>query len=650
MTSSTISFQSVFRNQTIRQSIFDHVSLISQQQTSIGNPIDKIKWGPHQTNISLQGKDIVKLPHLAMISKYAMPWDFIKHYLPPRENVLFERRMHSITKYCGHPNARLDTLLQLLEWSPDYNPNQDVVTGLEKTYYSLLAINVVKSGHSDILTYLMNVYPNINLNKTKESAAEFGYLLILQILDTLEKGGNYSTNEMNRAAKNGHLSVVEYLHNQGAKCTDIAMDYSACRGHFDVLKFLHFNRSEGCTTDAMDGAASIGNMEILKFLHENRTEGCTNQALNSAAENGHLEVLKFIHLNKSDQCWTKQVMNVAAFKNHLEIVEWLHYNRSEGCTTNAMDRTTSLDIVKFLHFNRTEGCTKDAMDFATIDMTTSLDIIKFLNENRSEGCTTYAIDNVVLLENNFNIINYLTLYRTEGGSKKALENAATSNFCDLDMIIFLHETLHIECTEYVLVNAADKGRLDVIEYFHRLYPHRSDIWTTSVMNRASYGGHLNIVKFLHLNRSEGCTTNAMVWAAQRNHLNIVQFLHENRTEGATPKAMDMAAANGYFDILKYLHYNRNEGCSFEALDNATKNGFVEIIEFLYQNRTEGCSYQVLIKPNSQVATTYDALKYLIDNNALPATLLPDQLTKYKEYSKVSQDYEYIHLIDQYYQI
>ena len=102
----------------------------------------------------------------------------------------------------------------------------------------------------------------------------------------------------NACAKNGHLEIVKFLHeNRSEGCTAWTMDFAAENGHLEVVKFLHENRSEGCTKWAMNNAAENGHLEIVKFLHENRTEGCTKWAMDKAAKNGHLEVVKFLHKN-----------------------------------------------------------------------------------------------------------------------------------------------------------------------------------------------------------------------------------------------------------------------------------------------------------------------------------------------------------------
>lgn len=39
----------------------------------------------------------------------------------------------------------------------------------------------------------------------------------------------------------------------------------------DGIKFLHNNNKEGCTVLAMNYAAKDGHLELVKWLHENRT-------------------------------------------------------------------------------------------------------------------------------------------------------------------------------------------------------------------------------------------------------------------------------------------------------------------------------------------------------------------------------------------
>ncbi|OQS05757.1 ankyrin repeat [Thraustotheca clavata] len=112
----------------------------------------------------------------------------------------------------------------------------------------------------------------------------------------------YSEMAMSKAACNGKLDVIKFLHEErnaecstyamykAARfgCTTYAMDAAARHGHFDVVKFLHENRTEGCTADAIDNAASRGHLDIVIFLLENRSEGCTTDAMKEAVAQRHL--------------------------------------------------------------------------------------------------------------------------------------------------------------------------------------------------------------------------------------------------------------------------------------------------------------------------------------------------------------------------
>lgn len=149
-----------------------------------------------------------------------------------------------------------------------------------------------------------------------------------------------------------------HAHNFGGQFRPADMDTAALNGFLDIVEFLHEFSSAGCTTDAMDNAAQGGHMAIVRFLDTNRTEGCTTGAMDMAAEQGHLEIVTFLHTNRTEGC-TTMAMDSAARAGHLQIVKWLHENRSEGCTVAAMNgaiRTHRFEIVQFLYDNRTEGC------------------------------------------------------------------------------------------------------------------------------------------------------------------------------------------------------------------------------------------------------------------------------------------------------
>jgi hypothetical protein len=84
--------------------------------------------------------------------------------------------------------------------------------------------------------------------------------------------GMPASNLVDWAASTGRLRYLRYLTENTTNHygTTHAMDSAAFYGHFEVVKYLHFNRTEGCTMGALDCSTSEGHLDIVKFLHEYR--------------------------------------------------------------------------------------------------------------------------------------------------------------------------------------------------------------------------------------------------------------------------------------------------------------------------------------------------------------------------------------------
>ncbi|EGG23372.1 hypothetical protein DFA_05504 [Cavenderia fasciculata] len=592
-TTTTTTFHSIFKAQYIRQSIFNHISDISKQlytDSRSSRIRDDYSRQPIEQR-SLKGRDIIKLPLLGMISIFAMPWNYIRHYLPiDCTQIVAKRRKRVITLYSLHPNATLDTLEHLLEWSPenfldsiylekyfkDFS-DKEILAFIVKNSYPLKRKN-----NKDRRSSSSDQEKNAFLAWAMGIACNKGYLSSVKLIHPLIKGGRMTcpggwsihgytpieiaamagfidvvktegceTIAMDWAADLGHLEMVKFLHEHRTEgCTKNAMDNACRRGYFETVKFLHERRTEGASKEAMDWAAEKGHFEIVKFLHEHRSEGCTNKAMDKAAEKGHIEIVKYLDEHRSEGATTK-AMDLAAEKGHIEIIKYLHEHRSEGATTDAMVYASSIDIVKFLHFNRTEGATRDTMNRAA--SYGRLDIVKFLQEHRSEGCSLSIVDYPVR-RGNFEMVSYI-----------------------FDTVMPTHPfPIRIS----TLSDALEGGKLDVFYYLYDRFSDKSDIWTPDIMDKAAEKGHIEIVKLLHEHRSEGATTYAMDLAARNGHIEIVKFLHEHRSEGATTNAMDWAAEKGHFEVVKYLHEHRSEGATTNAMDKAARGGHIEIVKLV----------------------------------------------------------------------
>ncbi|KAG3203062.1 hypothetical protein PC128_g2778 [Phytophthora cactorum] len=161
------------------------------------------------------------------------------------------------------------------------------------------------------------------------------------------------------AAKNGHVRVMQYLHDQGLVIDTINRS-SFGELQLDSVKWLIENDMIGDQHDfsyAIAQAALHGRLDILQLFQaldtpwSNEAVGFkrrrTGQAFSLwggdrdtfywAAQGGHVHVLEWLQENYSAKCGT-DAMNTAAYLGRLEAVKWLHANRTEGvrpmqCTT-----------------------------------------------------------------------------------------------------------------------------------------------------------------------------------------------------------------------------------------------------------------------------------------------------------------------------
>ena len=196
------------------------------------------------------------------------------------------------------------------------------------------------------------------------------------------------------AAKYGHMSMLIYLSrgpNQVA-CTTDAMDRAAGNGQLDVVQWLHEHRSEGCTTDAMDLAAGNGQLDVVRWLHEHRSEGCTTNAMDRAAANGHLRVVRWLHEHRSEGC-TNRAINSAVTRGHLKVVQLLLKHRLGIPSAQAVESAAGrgdLAMVKCLvndpSVTLTDECLSDAFEVAVAGDHYS--VVEWLSERRltHSGC------------------------------------------------------------------------------------------------------------------------------------------------------------------------------------------------------------------------------------------------------------------------
>ncbi|EGG19308.1 hypothetical protein DFA_02095 [Cavenderia fasciculata] len=331
-TATAINIMDILKNIVLRTRIFKELELLPKKEYS-----EEFTYRPL---VYYKGKELIEAASkgsYVMVWDCALPWDFIKHYLPPTRvsNCLIEKMLSG---YSSHYNATLDTLSSLTD--------RLLNTSRRETPLEPLRLNIedaVRHNHLDIVQYIHTRIPGSfkMVQIVCYYASKNGNLAMLQWIK-LNTALEFYRDCVRTAAMHGHLDVVKWLFNEldrvkGKEDNWNTMDWAAKGGSVAVMEWLQSTRSEECaTTFAMDWAAMNGHVNALQWLQTNTTAGCT-RAMDLASREGHLQVCQWLQTNKSqDQhICTKAAMDWASMRGHLHILEWLHKNRSEGVSSSS---------------------------------------------------------------------------------------------------------------------------------------------------------------------------------------------------------------------------------------------------------------------------------------------------------------------------
>ena len=207
---------------------------------------------------------------------------------------------------------------------------------------------------------------------------------------------------LHEAARNGHLSVVEYLVDQGAslvaetECGNTVLDLAAQGGHTDIVEYIPRSaraalerRGFSYTPDAFRDAAGSGNLEVVKLFVEvgmdvNARNLGWRTALHEAAWWGHLSVVEYLvsqgaDVRARDNGGVTVLHSASGHHGRLSVVRYLveqgldvNATSSHGTTplmwAAAMDR---LEVVQYLvgqgaDVRATDNEGRTAQDWATI--------------------------------------------------------------------------------------------------------------------------------------------------------------------------------------------------------------------------------------------------------------------------------------------
>ncbi|EGG16455.1 hypothetical protein DFA_08993 [Cavenderia fasciculata] len=543
-----------------------------------------------------------------MIAKFAMPYDYIKHYLPStmypikdwyddvNEHFQVYHRTLAIDRYVQHPNATLDTLKKLIDWHPSFKPSNvsvekaalhghiEIIRYLDQLYnrrkYDMLSsyyteVALENASQSGCLELVERILQSHNFYLSKQSrikainnAAQKGHFNIVRWLfphdDRVQKEWKVETIDL--ACHSCNVELIQWLYQHGCRPSADAMDILSSRGCMEGIQYLHFECCQAkCTTYAMDWAAYSGYLSIVQFLDQHRTEGATTRAMDYAARNGHFETVKWLHFNRTEGC-SVNAMDGAAERGHEDIFKFLHTHRTEGCSVNAMDGAAERgheDIFKFLHTHRTEGCTKRAMYKASENG--HIQIVQFIHLNRTEWYDIDIAMKQAATGNQLDILKFLHIIRNSNEYSHIMDSAVYSN--NIDMLEWLHENYRGHAYDPQKM-ATRVGNLCVLQWFLGKYGLLEEYQVKSCLKAAACFGHMAIINWL---------------VETHPHIKLEPII-----ERIFVKCVDRAAAEGNVDVIRWFYKNatseRTQVLAKEVLGNlltkTMKYGRLQVLRWL----------------------------------------------------------------------
>ncbi|OQS04610.1 hypothetical protein THRCLA_03177 [Thraustotheca clavata] len=188
------------------------------------------------------------------------------------------------------------------------------------TYYAAAFGNV------ELLAFLLDKMPIERSPALWEVATKYGQLSILQYLDY-----NCSTAfcqlAMAHALTVNNVDVVQYLHEyRQVPFSKFSASIAAVNGNLDVVKYV-CNKTEQSTRVTVEVVAKNGHLSVLQYLYDNKISHFQNQVMNEAAIAGQLEVVKYLHEGVHLKC-SSQALKTTRKNGHNGVADYLSGHQS----------------------------------------------------------------------------------------------------------------------------------------------------------------------------------------------------------------------------------------------------------------------------------------------------------------------------------
>ncbi|KAJ3112486.1 hypothetical protein HDU96_004503 [Phlyctochytrium bullatum] len=374
-----------------------------------------------------------------------------------------------------------------------------------------------------------------------------------------------------RAAGAGRLDLIRILDEfdvprfcMGTK------DEAAAAGHLAIVKFLHFNCTEGCTSWAMTKPAISGFLDVLPFLHTNGTEGCRESALMDAAVNGHFDIVSFLQTEMRffpdiDSRWGSRYEHPKIPTHYIRrLHEEFGWPITELVFCDVMSRGTPeefrycLDKLKKVHLTFDKNGLGNVFRY---ERRSWLENLKILFEDIGDDDQYWEPENLDWL----------------------------ARHGHLKMLKFLYERRKERCTCDGLARAAEFGHVRVFEFLIAKDPKASSMIDVKVLKPAIETG------------------NPARWARWIRSLDLAPTFPSAQVPFVPPfEAIDS-------DVLQFLHNNRHEEPDANCLEEAAWQSF-EVIKLLVEEVGMRPNVEVMRRAacSTRTRAKLDVVKFLYD--------------------------------------
>lgn len=269
------------------------------------------------------------------------------------------------------------------------------------------------------------------------------------------------------AAAHGHLSILQYLHEEPHACEwqDELFSAAASGGHLHILQYAYDGK---CPMDL------------------NNTESCER-----AAKGGHLPCLQWLRAHNFP--WDSKTCSEAAAGAHWETLRWALEN---GCEcdkeTCAGAARHSLQMLQWLREEK--GCEWDSQTCASAAAAGKLEILQWARE---KGC--------------------------EWDSETSLEAAANGH---LEVLRWAVEN-GCELEGSAAQSAAAQGRIDILSY---TFEKDCNYFAPDLWKSAARFGHIEVLKWLHkrLRLDKHDLAELCRVAAEEDQVSVIQWAIDHK--------------------------------------------------------------------------------------------------------------------------